>query len=169
MNSVLSSLSAFLRGKECPYTQAVKYMVCGAVSLIIDQAVFYMLAWRVLPSLRAGDPVSRLIVAAGLPFEAATEEQIRINYWIIKIICFVLSISTAYILNVLFVFHAGRHRRPVEIAMFFSFSLLQFAFIWMGGVLISRFAWEVTYANYTMLFLGVATNYYARKKIVFKG
>jgi putative flippase GtrA len=169
MKVFASSLSGFLRSKECPYTQAFKYMACGVVSLAVDQIVFYLLAWLVLPCLRASDPVARLIIAVGLPFQEASELELKSHYWIIKVICFVLSISTAYVLNVLFVFHAGRHRRPVEIIMFFGFSLLQFVYIWLGGVLISRYGWEVTYANYTMLFLGVATNYFARKKIVFKG
>ena len=160
---------AWLRSKECPYTQVFKYAVSGIISLMIDQLVFYLLAWLVLPCMRASDPVARLITAMGLPFEEASEEQIKLHYWIIKSICFVLSIGTAYILNVLFVFRAGRHRRLVEVCMFFGFSLFQFVFIWMGGILISRFGWEVTYANYSMLTLGVATNYFARKKIVFKG
>lgn len=168
MKDVSSSLFAYLRSKECPYSQAVKYMACGVISLVVDQLVFYLMAWLVLPCLRASDPVAKLIVGVGLPFQEATEQEIKINYWIIKIICFVISISVAYILNVLYVFHGGRHNRPVEITMFFGFSLLQFVFIWFGGVLISRFGWEVTYANYSMLFLGVATNYFARKKIVFK-
>jgi len=168
MKTVSSNSFAFLWSKECPYTQAVKYMATGVISLAVDQIVFYLLAWLVIPCLRASDPVARLIVGISLPFQEATEQEIRINYWIIKVICFVLSISVAYILNVLFVFHGGKHKRPVEIVMFFGFSLLQFVFIWLGGILISRFAWEVTYANYSMLFLGVATNYFARKKIVFK-
>ena len=159
---------AFLRSKESPYTQVVKYMATGVISLVVDQIALYLLAWLVLPCLRASDPVAKLIIGVGLPFQEATEQEIRINYWIIKVVCFVLSISAGYILNVLFVFHAGRHKRPVEIAMFFGFSLLQFVFIWFGSILISRFGWEVTYANYSMLFLGVATNYFARKRVVFK-
>ena len=143
-------------------------MATGIISLIVDQMVFYLLAWLVLPCLRASDPIAKLIVGVGLPFQEATEQEIKINYWIIKVICFVLSMSVAYILNILFVFHGGRHKRSVEITMFFGFSLLQFVFIWFGSVLISQFSWEVTYANYSMLFLGVATNYFARKKIVFK-
>lgn len=168
MNISPSSLIAFLRSKECPYTQAVKYMACGVISLIIDQLVFYLMAWLVLPCLRASDPVARLIVAAGLPFQEATEQEIKLHYWIIKILCFVISISVTYVLNVLFVFHTGRHKRSIEIILFYGFSLLQFVFIWLGGLLISRFGWEVTYANYSMLFLGVATNYFARKRVVFK-
>ncbi len=164
-----SGLFAWLRSKECPYSQVFKYAVSGVISLLIDQLVFYLLAWLVLPCMRATDPVARMIAGLGLSFEEATEEQIKLNYWIIKSICFVLSIGTAYVLNVLFVFRAGRHHRALEVVMFFGFSLFQFVFIWMGGILISRFGWEVTYANYSMLILGVATNYFARKKIVFKG
>jgi len=169
MKISVSSLFSFMRRKECPYTQFAKYAACGGISLMIDQVVFYLLAWQVLPCLRASDPVARLIVSFGLEFQEASEEQLKANYWIIKGICFLVSISTAYVLNVLFVFHAGRHKRTAEVALFFGFSLLQFVFIWIGSLLISGFGWEVTYANYSMLILGVATNYFARKKIVFKG
>lgn len=164
-----SGVFAWLRSKECPYSQVFKYAVSGVISLMVDQSVFYLMAWLVLPCMRASDPVARLIVALGLPFHEATEHQIEVHYWIIKSICFVLSIGTAYILNVLYVFRGGRHHRALEVVMFFGFSLLQFVFIGIGGILISRFGWEVTYANYSMLLLGVATNYFARKKIVFKG
>lgn len=169
MKTTTSKLTTFLHRKDCVYTQFVKYVFCGGISVMVDQMVFYVLAWLVFPCLRLSDPVARAITSVGLTVQEVSARELKINYWIIKPICFVVSNAVVYLLNVLFVFHGGRHKRSVEVAMFFGFSLLQFFYIWLGSVLISRAGWEVTYANIAMLVLGVVTNYVARKKIVFKG
>ena len=137
--------------------------------MAVDQAVFYTLALLVLPSLRPSDPFAKLLAMFDFVVPEVSEQQLKTNYWIIKAICFLLSNAVVYLLNVLFVFHGGRHRRSVEVVMFFGFSLLQFFYVWLGSILINRFGWEVTYANLVMLVLGIITNYIARKKFVFKG
>ena len=164
-----SRVAAFLKGKDSPVAQVIKYIVCGGLSVAVDQAVFYLLAWLVLPCMRASDPVFRLLVAMGFSVQAASEDELKRNYWIIKVICFLLSNAVVYVLNVHFVFNAGRHRKLVEILLFFGFSLFQLFFIWFGGVLITVFKWEVTYSNIAMLVVGITVNYIVRKKIVFKG
>ncbi len=169
MSGIRSSLLSFLYRKDCVYTQFVKYVFCGGISVVVDQVVFYALAWLVFPALRVTDPFVKLIGLFEFSVEEVSEQQLKTNYWIIKVICFLASNITVYFLNVLFVFHGGRHHRALEIAMFFAFSLLQFFYIWVGSVLIAQCGWEVTYANLTMLVLGIITNYIARKKIVFKG
>lgn len=169
MTSNRSSLSEFLHRKDSLVAQFVKYVFCGGVSVLIDQLIFYSFAWLAFPALRLSDPIAKALVAMGLTVQEVSEETLRANYWIIKVICFFASNAVVYVLNVLFVFHGGRHKRSVEIAMFFCFSLLQFVYIWLGSVLFNRFGWEVTYANLSMLVLGIVTNYVARKKIVFKG
>jgi len=169
MKEPITNLSTFLHRKDCVYSQFVKYVFCGGISVAVDQIVFYALAVLALPCLRPSDPFAKLLSMFGFEIPEVSGEQLRTNYWIIKAICFLLSNAVVYLLNVLFVFHGGRHRRSVEVAMFFGFSLLQFFYVWLGSMLISRFGWEVTYANIAMLVLGIITNYIARKKIVFKG
>jgi putative flippase GtrA len=65
------------------------------------------------------------------------------------------------------VFQAGRHRKSLEILLFFGSSLFQFFFIWLGGVLITVFKWEVTYSNIAMLIVALVVNFVLRKKVVF--
>lgn len=137
--------------------------------MLIDQLLFYLLAWLVFPALRATGPVAQVLGYMGLSVREVSEETLYRNYWIIKVICFIASNAVVYTLNVLFVFRGGRHRRVVEIGMFFAFSLLQFVFIWLGAVLIATFKWEVFYANVTMLLTAMLVNYVVRKKVVFKG
>ena len=168
MARFFSGVHAFLQHKDCVYTQAIKYIFCGGISVVVDQAVFYLLAWLVLPILPPDDPFSKFIGLFGFHVRNIDQDRFYLNYWMIKAICFIASNTVVYLLNVLFVFRSGRHKRSVEIAMFFGFSLLQFFYIWLGGVLMTQYAWKPTYANISMLILGIITNYIARKKIVFK-
>lgn len=168
MANKLSNFYAFLRGKECPYSQFAKYVVCGGISVSIDTLVFYLFAWLVFPCMRASDPVARFLEWIGFEVRAATEDELARNFLIIKAICFVVSNGVVYLLNVLFVFEAGRHKKVFEIMMFFGASLFQFFFIWLGRVLISDYGWEVTYSNIAMLAVGVVVNYFVRKFLIFK-
>ncbi|MDF7798958.1 GtrA family protein [Pontiellaceae bacterium B1224] len=164
-----SRVGAFLREKDSFAAQVVKYLVSGGISVVVVQVTFYLLAWLVLPCMRATDPVARLLVTLGFTVEAASEAELKRNFWIIMVICFLLSNAVAYLLNMLFVFNTGRHRKVIEILLFFGASLLQFLFIWIGGILISVFKWEVTYSNLAMLAAGLIVNYLVRKYIVFRG
>jgi len=164
-----SKVVAFLRGKDSPIAQVVKYIICGGLSVAVDMITFYFLAWLVFPCLRISDPVSRLIQWAGFSIREVGEEELRHNYWIIKVICFVLSNAVVYTLNVLFVFNTGRHKKPIEMLLFFGSSLFQFFFIWLGIVLISQFGWEVTYSNISMLMTSLIINFVIRKTLIFKG
>ena len=168
MTAIRSSLSAFLRRKDNPYAQFIKYVFCGGTSVAIDTLVFYLLAWLVFPCMRASDPIARFIEYFGFEVPTVTEGELARNFLVIKAICFVVSNTVVYLLNILFVFEAGRYRRPMEVVLFFGASLFQFAFIWLGRVLISDFGWEVTYSNISMLVLGIIMNYFIRKFVVFK-
>ena len=168
MNSIRSRLDEFLHRKDNILTQLVKYAFCGGVAVAVDQITFYLLAWLVLPALRLTDPVAQLLTKLGLTVQHVSEADLQKNFWMIKIICFILSNTVVYILNIKFVFQSGRHSRAIEVGMFFGFSLLQFVYIWIASLLITQFNWEVTYANLTMLMLGILTTYFIRKKIVFK-
>ncbi len=161
-------LFEFLLQKGGSCSQFTRYIFCGGISVFIDQLIFYTLAWLVFPALRQTDPFAKALVAMGMAAREVSEEELNTNYWIIKAICFIASNAMAYLLNVLLVFQGGRHQRSVEILMFFGFSLLQFCYIWLGGILISRLGWEVTHANLSVLIFGTITNYVARKKIIFK-
>ena len=168
MARIFRQLHVFLHHKDNFYTQFIKYVFCGGISVLVDQLVFYALAWRAFPALRLSDPVAKLLALVGLEVQEVTEDQLRLNYWIIKVICFVASNAVVYLLNVLFVFNTGRHKKGIEILLFFGSSLFQFFFIWLGGVLIIRFGWEVTYSNITMLMTSMVVNFMVRKKVVFK-
>lgn len=169
MKELKANLSIFLRRKDRLHWQVIKYVMCGGLSVAVDQIVFYLMALWVLPCLRSTDPVLQLLSSIGLSVKTAEEGEIIRNFWIIKGICFILSNTLVYLLNARYVFHTGRYRKRVEIILFFGSSLFQFFFIWLGGLLITMFKWEVTYSNIVMLIVGITMNYIVRKKIVFNG
>lgn len=169
MAELVSNFYAFLRHKECPYSQVVKYVVCGGISVGVDALAFYLLAWLVFPCLQPGDPVARVLAFLGSSVREVSPEVLIRNYWIIKVICFLLSNGVVYVLNVLYVFESGRHHRVKEAFLFFSIS----AGIFLGGtslgsMLIQIFGWHMTYTYIFVLLLGIIANFTLRKLIVFK-
>ncbi len=169
MGGMAKRVVGFLMRKDSSAAQVIKYVMSGGISVVVAQVSFYLLAWLVWPCMRATDPVARLLVSFGFSVQDVSESELKQNFWIIMGICFLLSNAVVYVLNILFVFKTGRYRRAIEVFLFFSFSLLQFLFIWLGGILISKFKWEVTYSNILMLLAGLVVNYLVRKHIVFRG
>lgn len=164
-----SKLGGFLHNKDSFVSQVVKYILCGGMAVAVDVATFYLFALSILPALRDTDPVARLLAEVGCSVQSVSAENLIRNFWIIKGICFLVSNAVVYTLNALFVFKPGRYRKSVEVLLFFGSSLFQFFFIWLGGVLITVFNWEVTYSNIAMLITSLAVNFVVRKKVVFKG
>lgn len=166
---MFSNFYAFLRRKECPYSQFVKYVVCGCISVGVDAVMFYLLAWLVFPCLQPGDPASRLLGVLGFSVRAVSAAVLIRNYWIVKVICFLLSNGVVYFLNILYVFQSGRHHRIKEVALFFSISSVVFIVgASLGALLIQRFGWQMTYTYVFILSLGIAANFLLRKMVVFK-
>lgn len=158
----------FLQNKDSVVAQLLKYVLCGGMAVAIDFVLFYFLAVAVFPSLRATDPIARLLAKFGFAVQEVSADELARNFWIIKGICFLVVNTVVYTLNRRFVFTPGRHRAPVELALFFAASLTQFFFIWMGGLLITFYYWEVTYSNIAMLMVSLMVNFVVRKKWVFK-
>ncbi len=167
--ALLNNIHDALRDKSNPYTQFAKYVFCGGISVVVDMAVFYLLAWLVFPCLKAGDPAMQILEWMGFSIRQVPPEIIVRNYWIIKGFCFFASNATVYILNVLYVFESGKHRRHHEVLLFFSISLFVFlGGTWLGTALIKYANWYTTYAYLFVLALGVVSNYALRKFLVFK-
>lgn len=166
---MLKKLHRILRRKDNVISQFVKYLVCGCISVGVDSAVFYLLAAFVFPCMDPADPMARFMSVLGLPVKEPQVALLVRNIWIIKSFCFFASNLTVYILNVLYVFESGRHRRYLEAVLFFLISFVVF----LGGTILHAFlmkccGWHVTYAYLLVLALGVVTNYALRKFLVFK-
>lgn len=129
--------------------------------------VFYSVAIWLLPALGPGDPVARLL---GLRLAPIAEGARSAHYVWGKMIAFLFSNLTAYVVNVLWVFIPGRHSRKVEFALFYAVSGTSFALgTALGWLLIKWAGLPTTYAFAVNGAASIAMNYASRKFVVLKG
>ena len=163
-------IHAFLNEKDNPLVQFIKYGMCGGAATVVDMAVFFLFAWLVFPALTQSDPFVKLLGVFNLDVRIVSESIRLRNYWIDKVICFMFSNLTAYILNVLFVFKAGKHKRHHELMLFYAVSLVSF-FIgtFVGAWLIKSFGLDTTYSYIAAMISALLINYAGRKFFIFNG
>lgn len=160
----------FLTDKDNPFMQFLKYGICGGIATGVDMAVFFLFAWLVFPALTETDPFSKLLGLLNFDVRIVSESIRLRNYWIDKVICFMFSNLTAYILNVLFVFKAGKHKRHHEMILFFGLSTLSFVIgTFAGDVLIRFFELDTTYSYIAAMLSALMINYAGRKFFIFHG
>ncbi|MFA6173501.1 MAG: GtrA family protein [Kiritimatiellales bacterium] len=163
-------IQAFLAEKDNRLVQFIKYGLCGGAATVVDVTGFFLFAWLAFPALTESDPFTKLL--GFLHFDIRTvSEAVRLrNYWIDKGICFFFSNFTAYILNVLFVFKAGKHKRHHELMLFYAVSLVSF-FIgtFIGAWLIKGFGLDTTYSYIAAMISALLINYAGRKFFIFHG
>lgn len=147
-------------------TQFVKYGLCGGLATVVDLAVFYALSLTVIPTLLPDDPLVQRLGLSG-PF---VSEAVRArNYVLARAVAFVFSNLTAYVTNVLWVFEPGRHRRHVELGLFYlvsGFSLA--AGTAVGWSLIHWGGLSTTVSLLANVVASTLINYACRKYLVFK-
>lgn len=155
--------------KYANVVQFVKYGVSGGVATAVHLLVFYFMAIAVFPALTPGDPFFKIPGMAG--FAPAGEHLFRLrNVVLSNSVAFVISNLSAYLLNVLFVFKAGRHHWALEIGLFYLVSGVS----WFVGTLLQ--AWLIahhglstTVATGAYMITSLMINYVLRKYVIFKG
>lgn len=163
-------ISSFLNNKDNHFVQFIKYGMCGGLATVVDMTVFFLFAWLVFPALTESDPFTKLIGLAGLGIREVSEAVRLRNYWIDKVICFLFSNFTAYVLNVLFVFKAGKHKRHHELILFYAVSTVAFFLGTAAGDLLIRFAGlDTTYSYACAAIAALLINYTGRKFFIFHG
>ena len=171
MTTLTTKLTEILNDKGRLHLQFIKYLFCGGITFVVDVAVFFIMAWLVLPSLRPDDHLfGPLIGIFGWEIGAVPEQVLLRNFVINKVIAFLSSNTVAYVTNALFVFSGGRHQRFKEVGLFYLLSTISFVvFTWLSRVLIGRFGWDVSLSYFFVFALAMVTNFTMRKRFVFKG
>ncbi len=163
----MGNLKKILLDKEHAGVQFLKYSACGAVAMATDMLVFFLAAWLLFPALTETDSLVRLF---HLEIVAVPEHIRAINFCIGNGIAFLASNLTAYILNVLFVFKAGKHSRPKELGLFYLVSATSVGIgVLVGAVLIKGFGLSTTVSYVAKAVSTTLINYAARKFIIFHG
>ncbi len=147
--------------------QFFKYSVCGGTAMAVDMVVFFLVAWLFYPALTENDILVRLF---NMQVEPVAESVRIVNFRISNVCAFLLSNLTAYILNVLFVFKAGKHSRWKEVGLFYLVSAISVAIgVEFGAQLIKGFGLSTTFSYVAKAISTTLINYAARKYIIFHG
>lgn len=161
------SLKKALLEKSHPGIQFLKYSMCGGMALATDMVVFFLVAWLVFPALTESDLFVRLF---HMHVEAIPEDVRIVNFRIGNVIAFMVSNFVAYILNILFVFKAGKHSRWKELGLFYLVSAISVAIgVEFGAMLIRSFGLSTTFSYVAKAISTTLINFAARKFIIFHG
>ncbi len=160
----------FLRREAHPVIQFVKYGIAGGVATGTQVLVFFALSLWVWPAMLADTGIDALLVNwLGVEMVEISPALRQRNFVINNVLAFVLANVVAYGLNVYWVFHPGRHRRHVEMALFFIVSAVSMGIGVQIGVGIMRlFQATTTVAQIGNVLAAVLINFVCRKYFVFK-
>ena len=156
------------KGKtHSPLVQFIKYGIAGGIATGVHIAAFYVAATLIFPALTADDVAVKIL---GLP-AAEIGDSLRARYTVYDNgLAFLVSNFVAYIVNVKWVFEPGRHKRSVEVGLFYAVSgtsiFVGSAIAW---VLVQKMGFTTTIAFGSNIVASVMINYVMRKFVVFKG
>jgi len=153
-NDLRTILAALSRRDVHPVIQFFKYGLCGVAALVVHTSVFFLLAKFVLPALETN----------------VSDDSVRANHALINSgIAFLFSNSTAYWLNVRWVFTPGRHSKAKE---FLFFTLVNGPGAISGVVvqdwLIRSLGWPAWAAFAGFVLPNVLVNFACRKLFIFQ-
>lgn len=151
-----------------PFIQFIKYGLSGGCATVTNIVVLYIFSIWVWPCLTQDDPVRSLL---NLPAADGISQSVRaLRSVLCNVPAFLISNAVAYLLNILFVFKAGRHHWAVEIALFYAVSGIAFALgTALQWLLIHFFGLTTSAAIGANILTAVMINYAVRKYIIFKG
>ncbi len=163
----IAQVRFFLSHDAGVLAQFIKYGMAGGVASAAHISLFFLIGWRLFPSLTSDDWMVRLL---GVSPGVVEESRRALNAAISTSIAFVISNALAYVLNVLFVFRKGRHRWIVEIAMFYAVSGISILVgTLLQSILIYRYGVMTTLAFGTNMISALLINYTMRRYVIFKG
>ena len=147
--------------------QFIKYGISGGLAVFVHIVIFYLVAWRIFPSLDGNDFI---VTTLGLTVTEVSLATRSLNSMLSNGAAFVCSNMVAYIINVIWVFEAGRHHRIIEIGLFYLVSGVSVVIgTSMMGFLIKQYGMQTTYAFAANIISAVMINYGMRKYYIFKG
>lgn len=160
-------LQQFLQRDAGPVVQFIKYAIGGGIATAVDMAVFFALAWKILPAMRENDPVAKRLRLTVIPVSEETRSR---RFVINTAIAFLFSNLTAYLINIHWVFQPGRHAWYVELALFYAVSGISICIgTFLGWAMIRFFHLSTSSSYLGKMFASLMINFVCRKFIVFKG
>ncbi len=160
-------LAQFTQREAHPTIQFIKYALAGGVATATDMIIFFLFAFTIFPALTDAELLVQLFNVQVPEIAETVRER---NFIINSAIAFVFANMVAYIINVLWVFEPGRHKRHIELFLFYAVSTSSvFIGTFLGWAMI-RFFGATTEVSYLgKVIAAVLINFVCRKYIVFKG
>ncbi len=153
--------------KNHPGIQFLKYSFFGGFAFAADIITFFLVAWFFFPALTEDDSLVKLFNLDVVPVSQTVR---TINFVICSAFAFMVSNLTAYILNVLFVFKAGKHGLWKELGLFYLVSGISIMIgTAVGAVLINVFGLATTFSYLAKAVSATLINYAGRKFFIFHG
>jgi putative flippase GtrA len=156
----LRTILARIRARKVPWLiQFCVYSLCGGLATAVFVGLTVYLSYHVFPAMDG-------MIVAGAPI---TDQLRARNLLINNTIAFVVANVVAYVTNILFVFHTGRHHPVMEFLYFtaggtVSFLISQFAGPWLVHV----YGLPTAVAIVTNIVAAVFLNVAMRKFFIFK-
>ncbi len=163
----LGQLRFFLSHDAGALAQFIKYGIAGGTATVVHVGLFFLIGWRLFPSLTEDDLMVRLL---GVSPGAVEESRRALHAAISTTLAFVVANAVAYVLNILFVFQKGKHRWLVEIGLFYAVSAVSVVIgTSLQSFLIARYGIMTTLAFGTNTVSALMINYAMRRFVIFKG
>lgn len=159
-------LKQFTQREANVHIQFIKYAIAGGIATAVDMVTFSLCAWLLLPALSETEWIVKLFHIQ-VP---AMSDQVRSWHFVADTaIAFCFSNTTAYLIDVAWVFHPGRHSRLKEFLLFFGVSLAStFVGTGLGWTLIRCLGWGAAMSYIAKVGAALAINYAGRKFFVFQ-
>lgn len=158
-------LKQFTQREADLHIQFIKYAIAGGIATVVDMVTFFLCAWLLLPALKADEHLVQLL---GLHVTPLADSVRAVHYAVDMVIAFFFSNTTAYIIDVLWVFHPGRHSRWKEFTLFFAVSATAMVVgTALGAGMIKWFGLGAAISYVAKAVAALAINYAGRKFFVF--
>lgn len=142
-----------------PLVQFAIYGMCGGLATIVYIGVSLLLSYTLFPAMDG-------MIVDGVPITDALRAK---NLLINNCIAFTIANVVAYVTNILFVFHTGRHHPVLEFLYFTAVSFLSFGISQIAGPwLVSHYGISTKLAMLTNVIASALLNFVFRKFFVFK-
>jgi putative flippase GtrA len=160
-------LRQFKGRQHGPLVQFIKYAIAGGIATAVHICLFYFFAVKLLPALNQHDALAGLMHLHVPEVSDAVRARNSVSD---NVIAFMFSNLTAYLINIIWVFESGRHRRVVEIGFFYLVSGISTAIgSTLMALLIGRFGITTTVAFGANVLTSLMINFVLRKYVIFKG
>lgn len=160
-------IKKILLEKNHPGIQFLKYAFCGGIAFFTDMLTFFVCGWKFFPALKDDELLVKLF---DIQVAQVADAERSLNFIICSAIAFLISNFVAYVLNVLFVFKAGKHSFWKEFGLFYLVSGISIAIgTGLGAGLVYLFGLSALFSYVAKAFSSTMINYAGRKFFIFHG